>query len=145
VLVVAFYLADGFVSDNLVRAILEHDGYEHITGDIPATAKWLGNMGEILEEIEEKVDELYNMKFKAYETLTPEEKILLKVADMAELCCRASAESLMGNRFMQVVFQNGSNYLFNIKEGMPKGVWEKLDAILGPGREKAVGTTPPAH
>jgi 5'-deoxynucleotidase YfbR-like HD superfamily hydrolase len=147
VMVIAIYLAGPTetLRYNLLLAILEHDGLESITGDIPATTKWIGNFGEVLEALEAKINE--QVKFGAYELLNEEDKLLLKVADMAELCARASQESIMGNRFMGDIFNNGARYLTTLKPKMPPEMWERLEEILGPGKPKTPlggSPTPPA-
>jgi 5'-deoxynucleotidase YfbR-like HD superfamily hydrolase len=136
VLVVAFYLAEHTPSMELVSAILEHDGYEFFTGDIPATMKWFDGFGDHVEVAEKKIDEVFSLNYKSYELLTAEEKLLLKVADTTELCCRCSAEVMMGNRFLAPIFQVGAKYLDNLKKDMPVGMWEKIAAILGPRNQK---------
>jgi len=142
VLVLVHYLSLEPPNSNLVLAVLEHDGYEHLTGDIPATAKWMGNFADVVEKLEQKIDTAGNMNFNAYNLLTEEEKLLLKIADMTELCCWASMEAVMGNRGMEVIFQNGIKYLDNLQDKMPKGMWERIAALLGP---KPQATPAPAH
>jgi 5'-deoxynucleotidase YfbR-like HD superfamily hydrolase len=142
VLALAFYLHWEAPSVDLVQAILEHDAYEFLTGDIPATAKWFGNFGKVVDELERRMDQAYTLNFRCCDKLSGEELLVLKVADMLELCCRCSAEVMMGNRFLNPIFQTGAKYLETLRIEMPEGMWEKVNVLLGP---KPGGTTPPTH
>jgi 5'-deoxynucleotidase YfbR-like HD superfamily hydrolase len=98
----------------LIGATLLHDIAEQWTGDIPATAKWDS------PELKEAADNLEKRKlgenWLEQPQLTDEEALILKWADMLELCYRCLDEINLGNRNAYEIFDRGVDYLRNLPE-----------------------------
>jgi 5'-deoxynucleotidase YfbR-like HD superfamily hydrolase len=108
VLSIVFAL-EGKPSVELIGATLLHDTAEQWTGDVPATAKWeMPFLKDALDALEEKMM-LQNML--KLPDLTDEEKLVLKWADMLDLCYTCLDELGMGNRAISEVFELGIDYL----------------------------------
>lgn len=97
-------------SMNLIKAALYHDIFEYLTGDVPFTAKRdTPELAAALEVAERKagivmeVDILWN--------LLPEEEVLLKTADMLDLCFFCIDQVKLGNSAMNSIFNNGYQFL----------------------------------
>lgn len=89
---------------NLIVAALNHDVYEYITGDSPATAKWEHpELAAALEAVESRINYNIGLMPLLYES----ESTLLSWADIAELALYAVEERKQGNRYADRVIDNG--------------------------------------
>lgn len=112
VLAIVYALA-GTPSPDLIGATLLHDTAEQWTGDVPATAKWeMPTLKENLDALEEK---MMHQNMLSVPDITEDEKIVLKWADMLDLCYTCLDELNMGNRSISEVFDRGIEYL----KGLP--------------------------
>jgi 5'-deoxynucleotidase YfbR-like HD superfamily hydrolase len=94
-------------SPALLLAALTHDLSEQYTGDIPATAKW---ESKELKQALDRMEHRYNSRwFDA--PISPEEKIVLKQADMLDLCFKSLEEVRMGNREFHPILRRGLAWL----------------------------------
>ena len=98
---------DGNASQELLKAVLYHDLPEVETGDLPATFKW-ANLGVVqaLNRVEEAFDEKYGTSV----TLTDEERLILKAADILELVEYCIDQMNLGNRNMRIIAFRGLAY-----------------------------------
>ena len=90
---------------NLLKAAICHDLEEGLTGDIPAPAKWAS--GNVFEELEHRIREFYKIP---HPELTEEELQLLKAADFLDCSLTCLDQRMMGNRFIDNVFENLDRY-----------------------------------
>ncbi len=98
-------------SQELIRAALQHDLAEVITGDAPATAKWtFPDVKKAMDDAEAHVNNELGLIF----SLTPEETLLLKAADMLELCYFCLNETALGNSKAQDVLERGLKYVLRL-------------------------------
>ena len=124
-------LCNGKPSSKLLCAALCHDIAEQHTGDIPATTKW--NFPEIAIAIKNAELDTENRMGATFD-LTPEEVLLLKAADMLDLCWFCLEERALGNKNVVEIYERGMDYLskmpfmgaVNIKIGELKSEWSKL-------------------
>lgn len=109
---VANILVDAFgecVTKEMLLAALWHDVPEKTSGDTPATAKWLSdNLKNALDEVEEKV--LHEI-LPEFPGLSPSERLMVKIADMAELVYFCVRQVKMGNTFSEPIVYRGLDYL----------------------------------
>jgi 5'-deoxynucleotidase YfbR-like HD superfamily hydrolase len=108
VLSIVFALT-GKPSTDLIGAVLIHDTAEQWTGDVPATAKWeMPVLKTYLDALEDKMMEQNMLKMP---DITDEERLVLKWADMLDLCYTCLDELNMGNCAIGEVFELGVDYL----------------------------------
>ena len=90
---------------------LTHDIAELYTGDIPAPVKWEEpELLQVLKSIEERWEK--QLGIDAYgKSMSSEEKILFKQADMFELLFFCMRQRRLGNTNMNTVFSNGVEFL----------------------------------
>lgn len=122
VLALVFALSsDSTPSTALISATLLHDTAEQWTGDIPATAKWSSKaLKEAADELEDdKMRENYLTPM--IDEITDKEYIILKWADMLDLCYFCLNEMQMGNMQAAEIYQNGVECLHRM-EPIPVGV-----------------------
>tara|TARA_R110000868_G_scaffold114309_4_gene306302 strand:- start:485 stop:925 length:441 start_codon:yes stop_codon:yes gene_type:complete len=126
VLAIVFALCgDEAPSPALISATLLHDTAEQWTGDVPATAKWeMPVLKENLDALEEK---MMSQNWLKTPHISDEEKLVLKWADMLDLCYTCLAELDMGNRTISEVFERGVEYLRGLT---PHPVGLKLLEVL---------------
>lgn len=112
-------------SKQVILAALYHDVPELILGDIPATAKWdYPQLKSAFEKAEAQVMKDLQLEFN----LSPEEKRMLKMADMLELVMYAGRHIHLHN--MKYVMESGVNYLYENYSEFPefeaveKVIWE---------------------
>ena len=98
---------------NLLKAALYHDLAEHVTGDVPAPAKW---ENQCLKDELESIELDFNDEHDTDPELIPEEIFILKVADMLQLMTYVQGEWKMGNRTLDHIFENGFKYLTNFDD-----------------------------
>lgn len=87
-------------SPGLVRAALWHDAAEAVTGDIPGMHK--AAFGASLVALEATVEDGYAISVG----LLPEDKMILKYADLMELAMFALEEADMGHKSALVLAEN---------------------------------------
>ena len=92
----------------LLRAALTHDLAESVTGDTPATAKWLH---EPLKQALDIMEIAVNRHLGIDTELSKHELELLKWADMLELILYCESEVDMGNTKMEGIVRTGIAYL----------------------------------
>jgi 5'-deoxynucleotidase YfbR-like HD superfamily hydrolase len=97
-------------SIELVKAVLYHDLAESVTGDTPATAKWVSND---LKTSLQKLEDNFNKRLGLQTQLSEEEEEVLKWADMIELIMYCNSESALGNAAMKAVARTGIDYLYH--------------------------------
>lgn len=128
VLALVFALSVTNPSAALIAATLQHDIAEQWTGDVPATAKWDS------PELKTALDELEDRKLMEHcmsplsVQLTKKEKLVLKWADMLDLCYYCAGELDMGNSTMKEVFDRGIDFLKTL-EPHPIGL-QLVEALL---------------
>ncbi len=111
-------------SSFLLMAVLEHDAPELVTGDVPATAKWRSSeLTRALQSLEVGVEKDFG--FVANSELSGDEKEILKMADILQLCFKAVGEIHMGNRNMIEILSNGLNF---VEEKWPN--WQTIGTSL---------------
>jgi len=95
-------------SAQLLAAAIYHDLAESVTGDVPATAKWLSDgLTDALSDMETK----FEVKHNLIVDLTETEASLLKWADMLELILYADSEVAVGNTLFKPIRERGIAYL----------------------------------
>jgi 5'-deoxynucleotidase YfbR-like HD superfamily hydrolase len=99
-------------SSHLMSAVLMHDTAEQWTGDVPATAKW--DSPELRGALEELEDRKMLENFLVFPDLTEKERLVLKWADMLDLCYYCLDELRLGNANMAEVFDKGVAYLHQL-------------------------------
>lgn len=101
-------LTEEGASKNLIMAALAHDLAEHQCGDIPSPVKRRMGVGHLFHAEETKL--LHDNQI-AYEILlTPEEKLILKQADMIEGMLFCLRERQLGNTKIEEVYGRFSKY-----------------------------------
>lgn len=108
----------------LIRAALHHDVAEHITGDVPAPAKW---------QFPALADELHAVEYQLEAELGLDMELdalsaqRLKIADMMELLWYCVEEERLGNRNFKEVFVRGMHYLQDMDlDDAPKHMLDDL-------------------
>jgi 5'-deoxynucleotidase YfbR-like HD superfamily hydrolase len=118
VLMFCLIITDGNASRELLVTALLHDFAEYYTGDAPFPAKRdYPELKKLLDRIEGQY--LLDIGI-VIEEITPEEKVVLKAADMLQLCYKARKEIRMGNQDALYVLDNGLSHLHSLK--LPSGV-----------------------
>lgn len=113
----------------LLRAALQHDLTEAVTGDVPATAKWAYPQLKLeLDTIE--ADQEVRLGIVSY--LSGEERDWLKAADLLELCFWCQYQYRLGNNYAMEVLKRG---LVALKDNprTPKEVVVKVAEYYGSG------------
>lgn len=115
VLALCLVLTDGQASRNLLIQALFHDLAERRTGDVPYPVKRDNpDLKSLLVNLEEAyLEEI----FPPLPTISLEDELLLKAADMLQLCYKARAEINMGNNLARSILSNGVRYLATVKLG----------------------------
>jgi len=117
VAMVCLALTEGKASAQLIKAALFHDLAEQHTGDAPATSKWANPMLKtVLQAMEESFEESNGLVVD----LPPQDKLLLKWADMLSLLIYCKSQRDLGNKNMNVIFSRGVEYLSNL-DRLPAG------------------------
>lgn len=96
-------------SFELMRAALFHDVAEHVTGDIPATAKWRWpSLKAAMDSMEAEVETALGIRADG---LSKQEMLLLKAADMMELLWFCVEQRRLGNHTIYHIFKNGCTWM----------------------------------
>lgn len=130
-------LTNGQVSQQLVQALLTHDMGEYVTGDIPSPAK-----RRLDAESRDAINNLEEESMRAIHpelaiALTAYEHKLLKLADNLDGLLKCIEERRLGNRSMDICYENYKSYLLStgphgpiadefIQEAMEE--WKKYDS-----------------
>lgn len=94
----------------LLRAAVYHDAAEYATGDSPSQAKRRDHrLKTILDELETKVYEEMDIDM----SLTPAERMFIKVADLLEMLFYVREQRLLGNRSLEIVWYRVVSWLHN--------------------------------
>lgn len=117
VTMLALALTDYKASKELLKACLFHDLPEQETGDVPATAKWAA---PLLKTTLQAMEELFEEKWGLVVDIPPQDRLILKWADMLALLFYCKQQRDLGNRGMNVVFARGVDYLNKLEE-VPTG------------------------
>jgi 5'-deoxynucleotidase YfbR-like HD superfamily hydrolase len=110
VVMLAYLLADGAPSVNLLMAAATHDLAEQAVGDIPAPTKRALGLTNELDTMEGAVLTRYGLSFP----LTDAEQQVLKLADSLDgmlYCCR---EASMGNRNVKFIYQKWVRWIMEM-------------------------------
>lgn len=99
-------------TSNLLRAVLQHDLEECITGDIPAPSKLLIRKAFDLDILEAEIRDFYEIH---YPTLDSDEKLILKAADTLDGVMTCLEQRLNGNTSLDWVFDNYRQYISSSK------------------------------
>jgi 5'-deoxynucleotidase YfbR-like HD superfamily hydrolase len=94
----------------LILAALAHDMAEQITGDVPAPAKRLLGLQQLLHQRESEVLERFGFHFQ----LTADEEKILHIADCMDGMMFCIRERMFGNRFIETVFYKFQSYVNTI-------------------------------
>lgn len=130
VLAILFHLFDDAPPLYLIKAALHHDAAELATGDVPATTKWAyPALAELLTKIESEVHERQGL---ARDPIPEEHAVLLKYADMMDLCFKGLEEMAAGNDVFAPIFSRGLMYCKGLLNGPLKnhGPANDLWAVL---------------
>ena len=121
-------ILDGDPSANLMINALLHDFAEYYTGDSPFPAK---RDFPALKKILDKAETKYLADIGiVLPKITAEERLLLKAADMLQLCYKARKEIRMGNKDALYVLDNGLRHLEGLQWGCAH--WgPKLETLIG--------------
>jgi 5'-deoxynucleotidase YfbR-like HD superfamily hydrolase len=104
VLCTLLYITDGTASKDLMLAALQHDIAEGMTGDAPHPFKLKHR--EEFDYLEDAAMREINPNATYMGTLTSEEKLLLKIADLLEMGIWATYELVLGNAYALTIMQN---------------------------------------
>lgn len=111
VAMLADQIMDGNASANLLRACLQHDLAECITGDIPAPAKW---RNKDLRDAVARVETKFEDDNELFVELDEFESRALKWADSLECLYYCVDQLLMGNRHVQSICENVIHHLAGV-------------------------------
>ncbi len=125
-------LTQGKVSRELLLEALAHDLPEQIYGDIPAPAKRaLNGSAYKLEELEDTLNEEHDMGAGGLRELTPQDKRVLKMADILDGMMYCISEMELGNGGMLGVYYRYLQYITDmIPVGLEKEIVEAVRDIL---------------
>ncbi len=138
-------LTDGEASKEIIIAALKHDIPEQWTGDIPAPAKWIDpNFNDMIKKVEKNWATQTGYKIPE---LVGDDLLVLKAADMLDLCFKCVEEITLGNVTFMPIFINGIHYLSKLPlQGKVAGnvmdICSGLKATLGIKDEPTIITTP---
>lgn len=108
-------ITEGRARKELLMAALCHDLAEHIVGDIPSPAKRSLGISEQFGKYEESI--LNANGLGGYEaSLSQDEKVILKYADIIDGMMFCLTELRYGNLHLGVVFKNFHSYAVQLKE-----------------------------
>lgn len=96
------------VRKELIIAALTHDLSEIVTGDTPAPVKWAH---PLIAKALDSVELSFFNEMRLRIDLNPVEVHLLKWADMFELLLWAYEETLMGNKYAELLIDRAAEYL----------------------------------
>ncbi len=103
-------------AEGLIMFALDHDVPEHITGDIPYSAKKdNAGLSRYIAELEDDIIREYKLA-EHYDSLTEPEENLLKFADLAEMGYFALRQFNLGNRYATEVLSNVVKSLHELME-----------------------------
>lgn len=111
-----YLLTNGNASRELLLAAMMHDAPEHVTGDIPAPTKRLGDLKVVFDAME---DEVMAQLHIGIPSITDTEARTLKMADCLEGALFCAWELRRGNKDMAGSFRN---YMAYIDQLHPQGV-----------------------
>lgn len=106
-------LIDPECSLDLIKAALLHDMAEQRTGDIPSPAKRDLGIGGDLEVLEHRI--LAESGFH-FPELSEQEKLTLKLADIAHGALKCAREVNMGNSTMRIVYDRFMMYAGQLRK-----------------------------
>ncbi len=116
VIALLFFLFDEAPPLELVRAALHHDVPEKMTGDVPATAKWLSEeLSSALAGLERKVVE--DNALMPYSHIPPHLLPFLKFADYIDLVFKSIDEMAAGNHHFAEILGNGLMAIRKLLDG----------------------------
>jgi 5'-deoxynucleotidase YfbR-like HD superfamily hydrolase len=117
-------------SSNLILAAMYHDATELATGDIPATTKW--KYQEIANALCQAEVE-WEMEHRCDIGITTEEHLLLKTADMLELCFFARDQVMLGNKNAHRLLSRGILFVRGLyPDGIPSKVHRLVNQVSVP-------------
>lgn len=90
-------------SAELLKACVQHDLEEGVTGDLPATLKWA--LGDEAHDEVNKLEERVRNKYKIEYALTEKEERLLKAADFLDGVWTCLDQRMAGNRAIDCAFE----------------------------------------
>jgi 5'-deoxynucleotidase YfbR-like HD superfamily hydrolase len=105
----AYILSSNKPSVNLLMACLTHDLAEKVYGDTPAPAKRALGIRATINNLEAQFLEANEAMFE----LTDDERQILKLADILDGMLRCVYERMLGNRWVDVVYQRFHGYATN--------------------------------
>lgn len=124
---IAYVLTGGMASAELLMLCLLHDGAEQHVGDAPATAKWdYPFFAGALKQAELHALERLAMYAhqKVFAEASENDFLILKWADMIDLCLKCIDEIELGNSSMRRILGTGIGYLKGLQ--YPQGVAETV-------------------
>lgn len=116
-------------SGHLIRAVVQHDIPERLTGDMPHPAKKAGiqnndNQAKFESHINEQV-----FGYDAVQSLTEEEQQWLHGLDMLEFYCYVRDQLMMGNRMAQTKLKAVENYMSKYAHKYPPAILDTYHLI----------------
>ncbi len=110
----------------LLTAAIYHDAAEHQTGDLPSQVKRRS------AKIKELMDELENAEYQSMDIdmrLAPEEKLLIKTADLLEMLFYIREQRLLGNRSLDLTWNRVIEWI-KAAPGLPSPTYELLHELV---------------
>lgn len=105
VVALCFILCDGLPSGSLIANAVFHDFAEKWTGDVPYPVK--RDNPDVKLALDAREERILKQELVSLAPLTPDDTLILKAADMLQLCYKARGEIGMGNQFFRQVLANG--------------------------------------
>ena len=113
-------------SGNLLTAALLHDVAEVYTGDVPAPYKWDNpHIKQGLDKGEQDYALKHNLTLPV---LTPQERQILKLADMLDLILSSLEDCGRGNQSAWDLVENGAKYIDDMN--LPQDLMVKADIMV---------------
>lgn len=129
VAMLCYLMAGEACSVNLLMAALTHDLAEQYVGDVPSPSKRALNVREQLGQVEDALLDTVGMSF----SLTPDEELVLKLADCADGMMFCAKERMLGNRSKMVRFayRNYGTYVHEAMHRLPNGaLYEQVGLVF---------------
>lgn len=130
VLLLVLLLGGDEITGSLLQAAALHDCHEKFFGDIPAPAKWSNpEFAKMIKEVEEYYDTMTGIQ-PLMNSLTEEQRKILKSADMLEMALYILEERIKGNTNADVIFWNILQFCIEDSKSSSPVLNEKAHSVL---------------